>query len=53
MAFQMGFIIILGTLLGQWLDTKYATERPWFTMLCTFVALILAFYYTIKDLIRK
>ena len=51
MAFQMGFIIFLGTLGGQKLDEKMTTERPYFTILGALIGLVAAFYLTLKDLI--
>ncbi|MCR9290790.1 MAG: AtpZ/AtpI family protein [Bacteroidetes bacterium] len=53
MAFQMGLIILLGTLGGKKLDEKFATERPYFTILGALLGLILAFYTTLKDLINQ
>ena len=51
MAFQMAFIIGLGTFLGKELDAKMQNERPLFTILFSMIFLFLAFYFTLKDLI--
>ncbi|MFT6357243.1 MAG: hypothetical protein ACJAYJ_001456 [Saprospiraceae bacterium] len=51
MAFQMAFIIGLGTFLGKQLDAYMQSERPLFTILFSMVFLFLAFYFTLKDLI--
>ena len=51
MAFQMAFIIGLGTFIGKKLDENFQTERPWFTVLFAMVFLFIAFYLTLKDLI--
>ena len=51
MAFQMAGILLVGVLAGRWLDAKYATEKPWFTLALVVFALFGAFYLTLKDLI--
>lgn len=53
MAFQMAFIIGLGTFIGKTLDDKMQNERPLFTILLSMVFLGIAFYLTLKDLIIK
>lgn len=51
MAFQMGAIMFIGAYFGNWLDEKYGNETPIFLLICVIVALIAAFYVTLKDLI--
>lgn len=53
MAFQMGAVLLIGTLIGQYLDEKYATERPYFMLLCVLIAIIAAFYLALKDFLIK
>ena len=48
MAFQMGIIILLGTLLGQWLDTKLQTA-PYLTILLALFSIFAALYIALKD----
>ena len=50
MAFQMGAIVVLGVLGGQWLDKTLATDRI-FTLICSLIAVFLAIYIPLKDFI--
>ena len=50
--FQMGITIYLGAHFGKYLDQKYLTEKPWFTILCVFLALIVSLYSVIQQLNR-
>lgn len=53
MAFKMGAIIVLGVLLGQWLDKKAGfTDPPIFVIVFSLLAVGLAIYSTVKDLIK-
>jgi len=51
MAFQMAFIIGLGTFIGKKLDEKFQSDRPWFTISFAMIFLFIAFYISLKDLI--
>jgi len=51
LAIQMGLIILLGALLGKKLDAYFGTERPWFTIVFSLLAIFLALYVSLKDLI--
>lgn len=53
MAFQMGATIFVGILLGQFLDRKMQTSRPYFTMLFAIVFTGAAVYLTIKDFLKN
>lgn len=53
MAFQMGAVLLIGTLIGQYLDEKFATERPYFMLLCVLFSIFAAFYLVLKDLLVK
>ncbi|CAM1358460.1 AtpZ/AtpI family protein [Tenacibaculum soleae] len=39
-AFQMGLIIYLGNLLGEWLDLLYSNKDKLYTKLCTLFAVL-------------
>lgn len=52
-AFQMVAIIALGTWVGYWLDQKYETETPWFTIAIALLSVFAALYLTLKDFIGK
>lgn len=41
-ALQMGLTIYLGSLLGEWLDTKYPNSSQLYTKICTLVAVFAA-----------
>lgn len=53
MAFQMGAIVLLGTLIGKHFDEKFATERPYFMLLFVLISIFAAFYLVLKDIIFK
>ncbi len=50
MAFQMGAIILVGTLAGQWLDDYFGLERPLLTVLMALISIFAALYLVLKDL---
>jgi len=52
MAIQMGVTILLGTLLGQWLDEKWQTS-PYLTVLLALFSIFAALYVALKDLFVK
>lgn len=49
MAFQMGITILLGVLLGQWLDEQLQTE-PYLTIFLALFSIFAALYIALKDL---
>lgn len=51
-AFQMGFIIFLGTFGGIKLD-QYLSISPLFTLLGSLGSIVLAIYVVVKDIIKK
>lgn len=53
MAFQMGLIILVGTLIGKKLDERFQMERPYLTVLFALLSTFAALYLTLKDLITK
>jgi F0F1-type ATP synthase assembly protein I len=53
MAIQMGVIILAGTYLGTWLDERFQTKTPWFTVGLALFSIFAALYVTLKDLFAK
>ncbi|MEZ4990443.1 MAG: AtpZ/AtpI family protein [Saprospiraceae bacterium] len=53
MAIQMGVIILVGTYLGTWLDERFQTKTPWFTVGLALFSIFAALYVTLKDLFTK
>lgn len=52
-AFQMLVIILAGVFGGRELDKWMELQFPVFTLVLTIIAVVLAIYTVIKDLIRK
>jgi hypothetical protein len=52
LAFQMLVIILLGVVGGMKLDHWLKPKFPVFTVVLSFLAIILALYYSLKDFIR-
>ena len=52
MAAQMGGTIILGVLLGQWLDSYFGTEKAIYTGICALLFTVAAMYFVLKDFIK-
>ena len=53
MAFQMGAIIALFSYLGQWMDGKYNTETPYWTVGFALLGVFIALYFLIKDVMKS
>ena len=51
-AFQMGGTIYLGSVIGEWLDSKYPTADEVYVKICTLTAVFLAIYSVIKQVIK-
>lgn len=51
--FQMLAVIGLGVLLGQYLDGKYETAKPWYTMLFSLLGAIIAIVITIREVLGE
>lgn len=51
MAFQMGLIILIGTLIGKRLDAHFRMERPYLTVAMALLSIFIALYLVLKDLI--
>lgn len=52
LAFQMIVIILIGVFGGMKLDKWLDTRFPVFTVVLSFVAVMFALYYSLKDFIR-
>lgn len=48
-AFEMGAIIAVGVILGQWLDGKYPNEYATFTIIFSLLGVFIALYTVIKQ----
>ncbi|TDQ28561.1 AtpZ/AtpI family protein [Tenacibaculum caenipelagi] len=46
---QMGLTIYLGSLLGEWLDSKYPNDDQLYTKICTLVAVFGAMFSVIRQ----
>lgn len=53
LAFQMIAIILIGVVGGMKLDKWLKPKFPVFTVVLSFLAVMLALYYSLKDFIRK
>ena len=53
MAAQMGVTIYLGSLLGEYLDVKYANSEEYFTKGVTLFAVFVSMYLVIKKVINN
>ncbi len=52
-AFQMAGIIGAGVWLGYWLDERYSTKTPWFTISIGIFSIFVALYVSLKDFLKK
>ncbi len=53
LAFQMVFIILVGTFGGHYLDVWIAWKFPVFTITFSILSVFIAIYFAIKDLLKK
>lgn len=51
LAFQIGFIILAGALLGKWLDRYFQLPKPVFTLCLSLLSVFAALYLSLKDFI--
>lgn len=49
---QMGVTIYLGAFAGKWLDEKYPSNKNWFTIGCTLLAVVISIYAVVQELNR-
>ncbi len=50
--FQMGVTIFLGAYLGKFLDEKYPSDKKWFTILFTLLAVAISLYNILQQVNR-
>lgn len=50
--FQMGLIIFLGVMLGQWLDEKFKIEGVILTIVFSLLAVFIALYNVIRQVTK-
>jgi F0F1-type ATP synthase assembly protein I len=48
-ATQMGVTIFLGASLGKYLDERYSTPKPWFTISLTLFSLLVSLYSVLNQ----
>lgn len=53
LAFQMALILLAGVFGGIKLDKVLKFEFPVFTVLLSFIAVMLAIFFAVRDLLRK
>ncbi|MGE0567766.1 MAG: AtpZ/AtpI family protein [Bacteroidia bacterium] len=53
LVFQMGIVIGLFAWLGAFLDKKYQTSDPWFTICFSLIGIFAGLYLALKDFIKK
>lgn len=53
LAFQIGFIILLGALAGKYLDKRFHLQKPIFTLVLSLFSVFAALYISLKDFIFK
>lgn len=53
MTIQMGIIIALFAYIGQWLDNKYQTSNPWFTVILSLLGIVASLYLMLKEFGKK
>ena len=53
MAFQMVGTMLVGILIGRWLDHRLATSKPYFTALFALIFTGAAIYLTLRDFLAK
>ena len=52
LGFQMAITIGLGAWLGTYLDEKYKTEKPYYTIAIVLIAIFIALYQVIKEVMQ-
>lgn len=52
LGFQMAITIGLGAWAGTYLDNKYQTKQPYFTIVIILLAIAIALYQVIKEVIH-
>ncbi len=52
LAFEMGIMICIGAFGGDWLDKHFSSEKPWFTIGLSLLAVLGSIYLVIKRLMN-
>jgi ATP synthase protein I len=52
-AFQMIIIVIAGVYAGIWLDEKLNLKKPIFTLVLSFLSVILSMYSVIREFLKE
>ncbi len=47
---QMGVTIYLFARLGKWLDAKYSTEKPYFTLVLVIIGVLVSLFWLLQTL---
>lgn len=50
LGFSLLALILLPTLLGNWLDNSLKHSIPWLTLILSLLGILLAFFYVFKEL---
>jgi len=50
---QMAVIIVAGTFFGDYLDKKYTSDTPIYTIILSLLSIFLALYYVLKKIINQ
>ena len=53
MAFQMIVVLLLAAYAGQWLDDRYQTSQPWFTLVLLLVGVTASMYLIIRTVTKQ
>jgi F0F1-type ATP synthase assembly protein I len=53
MAFQFLGAIIIGVLIGKWLDRKFETSSPVFTALVSLFFVVASLFLVIRDVMKR
>ena len=53
LGFQLASTIGVGVFIGVELDKWLKTSKPWFTIACSLLFLVVGFYAAFKDLLKK
>jgi hypothetical protein len=53
MAFQIGGAVILGVLVGKWMDNEFDTSKHIFTAMFSILGVFIGLYAVIKDVLKK
>ncbi len=53
MAFQIGGSVVIGVVVGKWLDKQFEAHHDVFTILFSILGVFAGLYLVIKDIIKK